>query len=227
MAEQLRVDVDKLIQQTRRYEFADGLRDLQLSVSLVLGGLMCWLVFEPAWMAFLFNLAKDLGRWVAWVSLLLVFLPGLAAWGLLGLMSYVRRRWLWSEGGMVKPSRRVVPRRVQVLSAAIIIGSISLGFGLRQLGWADDQFVLRMIWASAGWSFGYTLIALGRNLSLTRYVRLGMMGGLASTIILSLPLTFGQGALVFGIGWGLALALSGIVVLRHAVLSMRKVKQGG
>jgi len=158
MTAQLDVDVDKLIRQTRQYEFADGLRDLQLAVSLSLGGVICWLVLEPVWITFLFNLVKVYGRWVAWASLLLVFLPGLATWGMLGMMNYVRRRWLWRESGMVKPSRWMVSRRVTALF---------------------------------------------------------------------LPLTFGQAALAFALWWGVALVVSGIVVLRRALPSGREVNHGG
>lgn len=226
MTTQLDIDVDNLIRQTQQYEFADGLWDLQLAVPLSLGGAICWLVLEPGWITFLFNLVNALGRWVAWASLLLVFFPGLATWGMLGLMNYVRRRWLWRESGMVKPSRWMTPRRVTVLSAAIFTGGIIFGWGLHQIGWADDRFALRMIWAAAGWSFGYTLVGLGRNTGLARYVRMGAIGGLASTIVLFLPLTFGQAALVFGLWWGLALAVSGIVVLRRALPSVRKVNHG-
>jgi len=216
-----------LIRQTRQYEFADGLRDLQLAVSLGLGGVICWLVLEPVWITFLLNLVKVFGRWVTWVSLLLVFLPALATWGMLGIMNYARRHWLWRESGMVKPSRLMIARRVQVLSAAIFIGGVVLGFGWRQIGWADDRFVLRMIWAAAGWSFGYTLVGLGRNTGLARYVWLGAIGGLTSTVVLFLPFTFGQAALVFGLWWGLALAVSGIVALQRALPSVRKVNHGG
>ncbi|MDY7075801.1 MAG: hypothetical protein SXV54_02645 [Chloroflexota bacterium] len=224
---QLDVDVDKLIQQTRQYEFADGLRDLQLAVSIGLGGVICWLVLNPAWMIFLFNLVNAYGRWVAWVNLLLVFLPTLAAWGVFGLTNYVRRRWLWRESGMVKPSRWMVTRRGTALSAAILIGGVVLGFGLHQIGWADDRLMLQMVWAATGWSFGYTLVGLGRNTGLARYVWMGAIGGSASTIVLFLPLTFGQAALAFGLWWGLALAVSGIVVLRRALPSVRKVSHGG
>ena len=213
-------DVDQLIRQTRRYEFADGLRDLQLAVILGLGGITVWLAFEPFWLAFIAKLVQVWGRWAVWLNMLPVLLAPLAAWGILALMNFLRRRWLWRESGMVKPSRWMVPRKVNLLSAVILVGGIALGFGLYLLGQADVVFALRMLWVATGWSFGYTLIGVGRNLDLTRYVWLGVSGGLASTLLLVLPLTFGQAALAFGLGWCLLLAGSGIIVLWRAVRSL-------
>ena len=215
-------DVDKLIRQTRQYEFADGLRDLQMAMLLGLGGVAVWFTLEPMWMSFVANLVKTWGRWAAWINMLPVILAPLAAWGMLRLMNVLRQRWLWRDSGMVKSSRWIVPRRVNILSAVIMLGGVALGFGLRSLGWADDVFMLRTLWAATGWSFGYTLVGVGRNIGLMRYVWLGVIGGLASTSLLFLSLTFSQTALVFGLGWCLLLAVSGTVVLRHAFLSVHK-----
>jgi hypothetical protein len=215
-------DVDKLIRQTRQYEYSDGLRDLQMAVLLGLGGIAVWLTLEPTWMTFIANLVKVLGRWAAWINMLPVILAPLATWGMLRLMNFLRQRWLWRESGMVKPSRWVVPRGVSVLSAVILLGGIALGFGLYLQGRADDVFVLRMLWAATGWSLGYTLIGVGRHIDLARYVRLGVIGGLASTLLLFLPLTFGQTALVFGLSWCLLLAVSGTVALRREFHSVQR-----
>jgi hypothetical protein len=48
-------DVDKLIRQTRQYEFSDGLRDLQVAVLLGIGCMTVWLSLEPMWMTFVGN----------------------------------------------------------------------------------------------------------------------------------------------------------------------------
>ncbi|MEW5721356.1 MAG: hypothetical protein AB1817_22200 [Chloroflexota bacterium] len=215
------VNVDRLVKQTRQYEFADGLRDLQFALLFLAGGLIAWLATEPLWFAFVRGLAQTFGRWAAWASLLIVFLPALAALGMLGVMNLLRRRWLWRVSGVVKPSRLIVPRRVSVISVAIMLGSIALGFALRQFGWADDGFVLRMLWAGTGWSFGYTLIALGQSIDLARYIRLGAVGALASTALLFAPLTFGQAALALGLLWGVLLSVSGMTTLRTMLRSAR------
>jgi len=217
-------DVNQLIQKTRRYEFADGLRDLQLAVLLGLGGASAWLAFEPGWMAFIGNLAKTYGRWAAWVGMLPMVLVLLAVWGMLPLMNILRKRWLWRESGMVKPSRWAVPRRVNVLTAVIMVGGMGVSLGLRALGWADDAFVLRMIWAATGWGFGYTLFAMGRQLDLPRYRWLGAIGGFISTVLLFLPLRFGQSSLAFGLLWCVLLVVSGVLALRHASSAAKKAQ---
>jgi hypothetical protein len=214
-------DVNKLIRQTRQYEFSDGLRDLQMALLLGIGGMAVWLTLEPMWITFVGNMVKVFGRWAAWISLLPAILAPLTAWGMLRLMDYLRQRWLWRESGMVKSARWIVPRRVNVLSAVILLGGLALGLGLKYLGRADDSFVLRMFWAATGWAFGYTLAGVGRQVGLSRYVWLGVAGGLVSTVMLFLPLSFGQSALVFGLSWGLLLMVSGIVTLRRVMPSVK------
>jgi hypothetical protein len=216
---QAQPDVDKLIRQTRQYEFSDGLRDLQLAVFFALSSVSVWLSFEPQWLNFLGRLMKTFGRWAALLNMLPMVLALAAVWGMLGLMKYLRQRWLWRESGMVKSSRWMVPRRVNVLSAVVLLGGIAAGLGLRYVGWVNDVFVLRMLWAATGWGFGYTLIGVGHNIGLSRYVRLGALGGSLSTGMLFLPLTFGQVSLVFGLGWSLLLMVSGATALRRALRS--------
>jgi hypothetical protein len=216
-----RPDVDKLIRQTRRYEFSDGLRDLQMALLLGIGGLAVWLAFEPTWLAFVGNMIKVFGRWAAWINMLPVILAPVAMWGMLHLMDYLRQHRLWRESGMVKSSGWIVPRRVNVLSAVILMSGLALGLGLRYLGRADDSFVLRMLWTATGWAFGYTLAGVGRHIGLSRYVWLGVTGGLMSTVMLFLPLTFGQTSLVFGLSWCLLLAVSGIVTLQRAMFLVK------
>jgi len=212
-------DVQDLMRRTRQYEFADGLRDLQLALLFGLGGAGIWLVFSPIWIGFLSALVLRFGRRAAWAGLLWVFLPALAVFGMLGVMRVLRSRWLWAHTGMVKASRWAVPRRVNLISAVILVGGIALGIGLRSLGWVDETFVLRMLWTATGWSFGYTLVGVGREIGLARYIRIGLVGAVASTVILLTPISFGEAGLALGLGWFLALAVSGGVTLRRAWLS--------
>ncbi len=57
------VDIHKVIQRTRRYEFSDGLRDLQWAAMLSSFGLQSWLIFEPRWWATLLDLKDSPGKW--------------------------------------------------------------------------------------------------------------------------------------------------------------------
>lgn len=214
-------DVNKLIRKTREYEFSDGLRDLQMAVLIGICGMGVWLTFEPTWIAFVGNMMRVFGRWAAWINMLPVILAPVAGWGMLRLMDYLRQRWLWRESGIVKSSRWIVPRQVSVLSVVILLGGLALSLGLRYVGRADDSFFLRMLWAATGWAFGYTLIGVGRFIGLSRYVWLGVAGGLMSTVMLFLPITFGQTSLVFGLSWCLLLAISGMVTLRRAMFTVK------
>jgi hypothetical protein len=223
------LNVEELIRRTKRYEFDDGLRDLQMAVAWVGMGVVSWFVFElpGVWLPFFIRLADVAGGWARWTSMLLVFLPALAAIGMLALTTYARRRWLWRASGTVKPLRRPTPRRVAVIATAVWLLSVLLSIELRRRGLVGDQFVLRMLVVAAGWATGYWLVALGRHIAMPRYVWLGVVGGLASTPVLFLSLTFGQTWLVFGLGWGLILSVSGGLALRRRLSSLRGVGDDG
>jgi len=214
-------NVDKLIQQTRQYEFADGLRDLQLGFYFAISGLTFWLIFDPRWMSFIFTLIRTNRAWGILVNFVSVVLPLVVVLGMLPIMNYLRRRWLWRESGMVK-SRWVVPKGVNILSAVIMVGTIVLGGLLRHFGKVDDIFLLRVLWAATGWSFGYTWIGVGRHIGLKRYIWMGAIGGMASTIVLFLPFGFGETTMVFWQTWGLILSISGVIVLRRAFRSVQE-----
>lgn len=224
-------DIDALIHKTKRYEFVDGLRDLQLAVLLAFFGVFAWLSLTLIGMRWyvqlIINLVETFGRWAALISgllYLLVLLVLLA--GTLWVMRFLRQKWFWRESGWVKPLRWQVPRRITVLSAVIMLGGVVLGLILLSTGKVDKSFVLRMLWTATGWGFGYTLIGMGREIGLRRYIWLGATGGLASTILLFLPLTFGQTAIVLNGAWALALGISGVIVLHRASTAIRQANHG-
>jgi len=222
-----RVDIHKVIQRTRRYEFSDGLRDLQWAAMFISFGLQSWLIFEPRLWAILLGLKDSAGKWAMWAAVLLFLsLPVWVTWGVRGIMTYLRQRWLWRESGMVKASRVMFPRPLMVFAGAIAIGGILVSVGLRAAGQVDDMFIWRMIWAAAGWSTGVTMVGLGRYIGLARYLWLGVLGVLISTIVLVLPLTFGQTGLVFGLAWGLVFAVAGTVTCGRMWSSQRTAKNG-
>jgi hypothetical protein len=148
--------------------------------------------------------------------------PAVAAWGTLSIMTYLRRRWLWRESGIVKASRMLVPRPVTILSGIIAIGGILVSAGLHISGHTDDLFLLRSIWTVSGWSAGCAIIGLGHSVGLVRYVWLGLIGALLSTLAVFLPCAFSETALVFGAAWGLLFALSGAVALHRTWSSSRR-----
>lgn len=203
-------DIDSLMRKTRQYEFADGLRDLQFAVFFVSLGITSWLILDLVYLPYFIDLMKVLGRPAMWLSLLLVFLPTLLGFGMLGIMNYVRRRWLWRKTGMVKPSTLMIPRWSIVLAAAIFVLSIALVFVYQQ---ANSLLILKMLIIASGWSMGIMLIGLGLSISLARYVWLGLLGGLVSTLLLFVNLTFGQTAMALELSWGVMFAVVGIVVL--------------
>ena len=82
------------MRRSRQYEFADGLRDLQLALMFGLSGAGIWLVFSPIWIGFLGALVLRYGRWAAWAGQLWVFQPVLAVFGMLGVVKVLRSRWL-------------------------------------------------------------------------------------------------------------------------------------
>lgn len=209
-------DVQGLIRKTQRYEFSDGLRDLQLSLLLGLGGVTIWFIFSPWWAMLLGEMILRFGRWAAWVGVLWIAFPVVVAWGMVAVMGYLRRRWLWAETGNVTPPRIVVPRRVNLIAAGILLAGIGSGVLLWMRGAVDDVFVLRMLWAATGWSFGYTLFGVGREIGLPRYVSIGLIGGVVSTLVLFFPLSFSQAALALGLGWCAILGVSGVLTLRRA-----------
>ena len=69
--------------------------------------------------------------------------------------------------------------------------------------------------------------ALIEQLGLKRYILLDAVGGIASTVLLFLPLTFGQVAIVLYGAWALVLGISGAIALRRALATNNQVNHGG
>jgi len=225
------IDVEDLIRKTQQYEFVDGLRDLQMAAIMALLGAFAWFSLTVAgmhWYVRLILYLKDtFGSWARWINgLVYLLILFTVLGGSLWIMSILRRKWLWQESGWVKSLRWQVPRRVTVLSAVIMLGGIALGLILLSAGKVDESFVLRMLWAATGLGFGYTLIGMGREIGLVRYIWLGVFGGLASTTVLLLPLTFGQTAILLNGAWALALGITGSIALRRALTTIRQVNHG-
>ena len=225
-------NVENLIRKTRQYEFVDGLRDLQMAAIMAILVILMWLTLTltgTRWYIQLILYIKDtFGSWAKWINgLLLMLIIFAVLGGSLWLMKVLRRKWLWRESGWVEPLRWQVPRRVSVLSVVIVLGGLGLAIALLVTNRVEASFVLRMLWVVTGWAFGYTLVGVGQEIGLKRYILLGAVGGIASTVLLFLPLTFGQVAIVLYGAWALVLGISGAIALRRALATTNQVNHGG
>jgi hypothetical protein len=225
-------DIEGLIRKTRQYEFVDGLRDLQLAAIMAFFVVFAWLVFTQTgvrWYLRLILFFKDtFGNWAPWIDGLLILLIIISVLGgSLWLMRTMRRKWLWRESGWVKPLPWQVPRKVSILSVVIVLTGIGLAIALFVADMVEASFILRMLWVATGWALGFTLIGVGREIGLKRYIWLGSVGGIASTVLLFVPLTFGQVAIVLYGAWALVLGISGAITLRRALAATNQVNHGG
>jgi hypothetical protein len=221
------VNVDDLVRRTRRYEFSDGLTELQISAVLASLGVMVALVFSPVFARLSLGLSLALGSWARWLAVLIVLLPPLVAYGGRHLLRYVRRRWLWRASGFVEPLPSIVPRWTLVLATALVVVSIVVGLLLLRSGRGEPMLILRILVASVGWAQAATMVGVSRATGLSQHAWLGIGGGLASTAFLFLELPFGQAWLALSLLWALAFAVSGLVSLRRALLRTREVNRGG
>ncbi len=203
--------VEKLIRQTKRYEFQDGLRDIQLAIIFLTLGISFWFLFDRAdvWLRTVMDWKHRLGDWAGWTVMIVALLPALLGLVVLPVMRRIRQRWLWRDSGMVRSKRWLVPRGVTVVSAIIGMLGLAIGIVLQLTATSGDFILLRILIVSSGWSLAYTLAAMGRKLDLPRYVWIGVGGGLVSTLLLFPALTVGQTGLIWGVLWGALLVVSG------------------
>jgi hypothetical protein len=209
------VDPREIILKTKQYEFADGLRDIQIGVTLIMMGVVWfWMMYEPAWLKFMIQLGHDYGKWASTIAFLLVYcIPVVAALGLQRIMESVRKRWLWRESGMVKASRLIVPTYINIIAVVILIGVLALGLKFQSSLKTGDFYLMSLLIVAVSWSFGVTLVGVGINLKVPRYVVVGVIGGLASTASFLYQTSFGGPGLLSFLGWGVLLITSGLIVL--------------
>ena len=225
-------DIEGLIRKTRQYEFIDGLRDLQKAAIMAFFVVFAWFVFTQTGLSWYFRLIllikETFGSWAPWIDgLLFLLIIFSILGGSLWLMRAVRRKWLWRDSGWVKPLPWQVSRKVTILSVTIFLSGLGLAIALFVVDRVEASFILRMLWVATGWAFGYTLVGVGQEIGLKRYIWLGAVGGIASTVLLFLPLTFGQVAIVLYGAWALVLGISGAIALRRALATTNQVNHGG
>ena len=222
-----KADVDDLIRATRRYEFADGLAELQLSVVTASIGVVSGVVLSPVFVRSSMVLARTVGSWARWLVMSVLLLPAVVAYGSRHAMRAVRRRWLWRSSGFVEPLPSAVPAGALVLGTAIIVGASVGGSLLYRSGGREPMLVLRVLVASVGWAQGVIIGGVGLRTRLLHYTWVGVGGGLASTVFLFWQLPFGRTFLAFCVLWALVLAASGTTSLRRTLHQSREADRGG
>ncbi len=222
------INPETLIKKTQRYEFEDGLRDIQFGIFFLLLGLTYWIGYHPAWWRLLFSVRESGGRFSMMASAVLLFaLPVVIMIFMHPLIKRARQHWLWRDSGMVTPLRQIVPTWITIVSAVLFLVSFVIGFLLSPTLGKHTFFAWNWLWATEGWVLGFLLIALGRHLNLRRYIGLGIVGGLASTVVLFLRDSLNMPVLVFGLIWGLLLIVTGGVVLNQRRAELQEVEHVG
>lgn len=221
------VDPENLILETKKYEFSDGLRDIQVGFTFITMGIIFSWMFTPSWFQFLFKLKENIGKGALFISFLFLFLPALSAWGTEPIIRYLRRRWIWRNTGMVKPSRIMVPRHITVISGVVFLVVLALGFILEPILKSGDFYVFSLLFFAGGWSTGIMFIGLGRHYSVSRYIYTGLVGCLASSAILLYQTSIQGAVLTFFLGWGVILFVSGLFVLKVAWPDIKEASHAG
>jgi len=221
-------DINGLIKETRKYEFADGLRDLQFGLMFISYGLIEWFVFRPAWFKLILSLKANPGPWSIWFVMIVLFLlPIIVVLGMIRIMDYARRRWLWKDSGYVKPSHFAISRRSNVLAALVLLAVLASGLGIYRFAEIDDQFPWRLIWTAISWGFDVSFIDMGRSLGIRRYPWLGAICGLASIPLLFVRLSLEMTPLVICLIWGIAFTVSACFAIRGFWQDVQKAKDNG
>jgi hypothetical protein len=210
-------DVEQLAKKTRKYEFADGLRDLQFGLYFIFYGLVGWIGFQPIWMRLVIDLKAHVGEWAVYAIVLSVFLiPVFVVYGMLRLMRFIRERWLWRNSGYVEPSTWPLTLRNSFISASVLVVVLGGGLLVTRSMDLDVYFPWRLVWVAVNCATAVTFINVGRYLDLKRYTWLGIICGVVLTPLLFIPMAFIGTMLVFSLVWGIALLVSGLFVFRQS-----------
>lgn len=221
------VDILNLQRSTTRYEFADGIRDFQSALWMLIIGFYMWFFWDApkVWMPAFNNLADSQSRTVAGLVMfaLVIGLPLVLMQGSQRLVNeYVRRRWLWRNTGFIKPkSGLLIPRMTLFIPLAVMfvvfIGGILLAMQLRE--W---QIIWRSIYLGTGLELGVGYFLLSNQLQMGRY-RIIAGAGVAGTIVTVLvPLSLGVAGLLTMLLWAVLLIGSGI----YGMSKVAAVQQG-
>ena len=221
-----KLDFEEMTRRTRRLDFEDGLTDLQVSAVFLVMCLAAAIFFSTAGLTW-FARALILQREITFVALVGIF--GcfiLVAFGSRRLIARVRREYFWKDRGEIVPLPVGVDRWVSVLSVAVFLILMVLGLWVLLQGGRGNEAILRLLIAASGVATGITYLGMGRSLRLNRYLLVGVFGGLLSSLLFFIPLTFSESWLGLGVIWTAVLLISGLYALRRTRLSMFEVNNG-
>ncbi|MDH5605429.1 MAG: hypothetical protein OEY93_00940 [Anaerolineae bacterium] len=211
------IDVKGLMEKTRRYEFADGLREIQIGVFMLLGGVVWFgVMYQPYWIKFIMETKARAGSFATWLAFFVVFLiPMLAVILVNRAIESVRRRWLWRESGMIKSSQMAGQWQYNLWATALFFVILAGGLYFSSIFKTGEFYAWSLILMASGWSFALVLIGLGRKIKLQRYIYLGWVGSAYSALLLLSQNSLIETGLAYAIGWGVILLASGLIALRR------------
>lgn len=211
-------EIDNLTRLTRKREFDDGLVDILYGGVFLVIGLANWFLFSEFGLRW-FATALVQRREITIVTLVaLVAALVLAIFGSRRLIQRIRRSYLWKERGYVEPLRWQVKKSV---SAAAVLASIALiiaAVWLMSKGSLSDNEALSALVAAVSLGTAIVYLGMGIDLRIRRYIGVGIAGLALSALVLGQMTTFSESWLLFGIGWMIILAVSGLWALRQSVL---------
>jgi hypothetical protein len=213
------INIRHLQRQTRRFEFADGVRDFQTALLILLMSIFGWVVWDlpNLWLP----AARDFMRWqgqlfagivIFGLTFALVYLVSEGSLRLLN--EVVRRRWLSRKVGLVTQKKWVVSRKTLFAAFTIMLLSLLVG-SVIAVTVGDPWLVLRALYLGMGWEFALMYFMIGQELDIRRYRPVALVGAVLSVLIAFAPLSVGQISLAMGMLWAVLLAASGFYALRQ------------
>ena len=188
-----RQDIDRVMQQTRRYWYEDGFSELGMGGLLLALGLLFGLESitppgSPLWFVWSF----------AWPILLIGGSVLVAR-----LVQQLKARYTYPRAGFVSYERQGRARLVQLIAVFLVAALIAAGIITLSRGWQSLT-----LWFGLAFTGAFTYV--GFRVGLLRYLLLALWSLLAGLALMPYSLTTEQsGALFFG-AIGLAMVLSGL-----------------
>ena len=138
------------------------------------------------------------------------------------MIENIRRQTLWKNLGFVKSLRWQVSWQTNAVAVIVFVTMIVAAVWLMSQGYVNQEFILRTLVSSSGIATGIVFFGMGKELDLQRYKWTGAVGGILSTVIIFVPISFSIAWLVLGIIWMAVLTVSGSWALRKSILELRE-----